>query len=224
MEGFFVKNTSKRLKAFSLAEVLVTIGIIGIVAALTIPILMSQVQDRQLKAAAKAAYSKTYQAVEMMKHDNSGSLTSYYNTVDSFEPDFKNYLKVAIDCGLNGCVDAGANCPFKTLGGAKGNGWWLLGRQLVTIDGMFFSFYNGQDSGHPGIIYVVADVNGYGYAPNVYGRDVFLFQLKNDKLLPMGALNTDWSADTWCDKTDKTNAWQGTGCMYNVVSGIDYSY
>lgn len=222
-----MKNRKKiglQFTGFTLAEVLITLGIIGIVAALTIPILMSQVQDRQLKAAAKAAYSKTYQAVEMMKHDNSGSLTSYYNSVDSFEPDFQSYLKVAKDCGMNGCVDAGANCPYKTLGGAKGDAWWLLGRQLVTIDGMFFSFYNGQDSGHTGIIYIIADVNGYGKVPNVYGRDVFLFQLKNDKLLPMGALTTDWSADTWCDKNDKINSSQGAGCMYKVISGVDYAY
>lgn len=37
---------SKKAKAFTLAEVLITLGIIGVVAALTIPALMQNIQDK----------------------------------------------------------------------------------------------------------------------------------------------------------------------------------
>ncbi|MBP7212243.1 prepilin-type N-terminal cleavage/methylation domain-containing protein, partial [bacterium] len=48
-------NNSKT--AFTLAEVLITLGIIGIVAALTIPTLMNKSQKQQTVTALKKSYS-----------------------------------------------------------------------------------------------------------------------------------------------------------------------
>jgi len=47
----------KNKNAFTLAEVLVTLAIIGVVAALTIPSLVTRVQDIQYKTAWKKNYS-----------------------------------------------------------------------------------------------------------------------------------------------------------------------
>ena len=55
--------------AFSLAEVLITLAIIGVVAALTVPGLLQDTNDAQYKAAAKEAYSILNQALNMMKLD-----------------------------------------------------------------------------------------------------------------------------------------------------------
>ena len=46
--------TTKQKSAFTLAEVLITLGIIGVVAALTIPILISNYRKRQLETQIKA--------------------------------------------------------------------------------------------------------------------------------------------------------------------------
>ncbi len=54
--------TSKRV-AFTLAEVLITLGIIGVVAAITMPTIMANVQKTILKNQFKSAYSKFSQAV-----------------------------------------------------------------------------------------------------------------------------------------------------------------
>ena len=43
---FTTHNSPKRKVAFTLAEVLITLGIIGVVAAITMPVLLSNVQDR----------------------------------------------------------------------------------------------------------------------------------------------------------------------------------
>src|SRR5574344_3111914 len=53
-----------RLKrsAFTLAEVLIVLAIIGVVAAMTIPTLMNKIQDMRYKTAYKKAYSVTSQA------------------------------------------------------------------------------------------------------------------------------------------------------------------
>ena len=44
-----MKKITKHLKAFTLAEVLITLGIIGVVAAMTIPTLISKIGKRQLE-------------------------------------------------------------------------------------------------------------------------------------------------------------------------------
>ena len=55
-------RTSKlKLLAFTLAEVLIVLGIIGIVAEMTIPSLVKQTQDLEFKSAWKKAYSELNQ-------------------------------------------------------------------------------------------------------------------------------------------------------------------
>ena len=55
----------KKMNAFTLAEVLITLGIIGVVAAMTMPTLMSSTQGAQYKAAYKKALSALSQAVTL---------------------------------------------------------------------------------------------------------------------------------------------------------------
>ncbi|DAA83106.1 MAG TPA: hypothetical protein DCS44_06240 [Cyanobacteria bacterium UBA10660] len=47
-----------RNRTFTLAEVLITLGIIGVVAAITIPSLMENVRNRDLQAQLKKTYSE----------------------------------------------------------------------------------------------------------------------------------------------------------------------
>ena len=55
----------KTFSAFTLAEVLITLGIIGVVAAMTMPTLMNQTNGAQYKAAYKKALSAISQAVTL---------------------------------------------------------------------------------------------------------------------------------------------------------------
>lgn len=45
----FKENNTKKKVAFTLAEVLITLGIIGIVVAMTIPTLMTNIKARKLR-------------------------------------------------------------------------------------------------------------------------------------------------------------------------------
>ena len=56
----------KSRKAFTLAEVLITLGIIGVVAAMTIPTLMTKIQNRMFVAQLKKEYSTLQQGFKMM--------------------------------------------------------------------------------------------------------------------------------------------------------------
>ena len=51
--------------AFTLAEVLLTLAIIGVVAAMTVPSLMTSTEDKKLGAGAKKAYNTLQNAVTL---------------------------------------------------------------------------------------------------------------------------------------------------------------
>src|SRR5574344_1022164 len=74
MEIKCMKNFKENL-AFTLAEVLIVLGIIGIVAALTIPTLMANVQKQQYLTALKKFYSTQSEGfARMLAEDNAEKL------------------------------------------------------------------------------------------------------------------------------------------------------
>lgn len=212
-------------RGFTLAEVLITLGIIGVVAAITIPILMQNIQDRQFKEAAKAAYSKASQAVQQMKLDNGGNLNYYYLTDISFASPFSAYFKVAQNCNPLCVPSSGASAIYTSYSGMQAQTWYMSSGQFITADGMFWGIGDNHTLWGPKIsIYV--DVNGYVKGPNIYGRDVFLFQVVNDSLIPGWASNSDYSTLFGCSKntfgSNNMDRTQGLGCMANVLQGVNY--
>ncbi len=69
--------------AFTLSEVLITLGIIGVVAAMTIPALMNQANDVELKNKFKKEYSVFSQAILQIQTDNGGDLTNALTNMSS---------------------------------------------------------------------------------------------------------------------------------------------
>lgn len=55
--------------AFTLAEVLITLGIIGVVAAMTIPTLLAKYQEKQTVTKLKQTYSILSQAIRSVQED-----------------------------------------------------------------------------------------------------------------------------------------------------------
>lgn len=216
-----VKRFLKSKQAFTLAEVLITLGIIGVVAAMTVPVLMQNIQEKQFKEAAKAALSKAGQAVQLMRQDQGSIASIYGGTTGSFEPEFVKYFKVVKDCGnADSCVPAvtgNSSNIFKTLVGNKADTEYMQFGQFITTDGMFWGIYNW--SGYPHIMLTV-DVNGYQKPPNQYGKDVFMFEIVNDNVVPMGGPNTSIGS-AHCMRTWDAGM-QGLACMEYVMEGKDY--
>ncbi len=82
-------QAAKRV-AFTLAEVLITLGIIGVVAALTLPTVINNIKHKQLETAFKAAYSVFSQAVMNMKREDGEGIKATYSKYDE---DLKTYPK-----------------------------------------------------------------------------------------------------------------------------------
>lgn len=70
-------------KAFTLAEVLITLAIIGVVAAMVIPSLINNIKNAQLVTALKKNYSTLSQATQMIVADNGGSIKGLCEDGDS---------------------------------------------------------------------------------------------------------------------------------------------
>ena len=68
----------KRKIAFTLAEVLITLGVIGVVAALTLPSIVHNVQKVVLKNQFKRAYSNFYNAIKYVQAQNGAPYACYY--------------------------------------------------------------------------------------------------------------------------------------------------
>lgn len=93
--------TTKALFGFTLAEVLITLGIIGIVAAMTIPTLMTKFAKSRTETQLKTFYSKINQTVKMSIAENGdpeGWITSnkeytYEENVEFLKTYFFPYMK-----------------------------------------------------------------------------------------------------------------------------------
>lgn len=213
-------------KAFTLAEVLITLGIIGVVAALTIPTLVNNYRKKQFETGLKKEYSVLLQALDMYKQDNETPLKK--EDTDQSPAEFKNkikpYLKILIDCGdgirdakcvRNGYYTQDKKYTYKTYSGNIANEDLFDDGQIILNDGSHLLFEN---PGYRSYVYVSIDVNGYNKLPNKWGEDLFTFQLMNDgKLLPMGAEGTDYrNQNVYCSKTS-SNVFNGIACANRAI-------
>lgn len=188
-------------KGFTLAEVLITLGIIGVVAAITIPILMQKTQDAELKTAWKKEYSVISQAYNLMKQDEGGDLSQYFITAGNNQTapviqKLGNYLAVTQSCGIPYITDYGNVCgvpsspsltnQYKTRSGQYVHMTDLCQGQYILKDGtqMYFRIYNS------GWINIFVDVNGFNKGPNALSRDLFGISITNNWVKPMGAVGT----------------------------------
>ena len=96
--------------AFTLAEVLITLGIIGVVAAMTLPTLIQKYQEKVTVNKLKKMYSVLSQAYNLYRIDNELEIIPY--TAEGAEKAFnifKPYLKIATDCGT---TNSAAGCFY----------------------------------------------------------------------------------------------------------------
>ena len=189
---------NQRKIAFTLAEVLITLGIIGIVAAMTMPSLIQNYQKKQTVSQLQKAYSTFSQALVQSQQENGQSSewsvtvagSSYEDNLAYFNTYWKPYLKVIKVCKTM------KECGYNITGFAS-----LTDRHNYTYYGLFNNV--------PGFIYgdgtyasirpygfnnvalqlLVIDING-SKMPNIIGRDVFHFQIDTTRGVISGYSST----------------------------------
>ena len=160
--------STSHLFAFTLAEVLITLGIIGVVAALSIPTLMNNINDAQFKTAYKKAFSAASQAlISAGGQDLLVSPTGYGDNIHSENfTAFMSQFKVVKKCintdnsqcwdssGENFLVGPGYPVPYSPA--------------FIDASGFAWSMY------YPGLCLIFVDTNGFK-KPNQWGKDRFVF-------------------------------------------------
>lgn len=96
------KNFGKRISAFTLAEVLITLGIIGVIAAYTMPTLLLNVQYMVRKHSATIVARKFSESVEVMPADDD---TGPFSNTAEFVDALKAHLKVTHICQASNIRD-----------------------------------------------------------------------------------------------------------------------
>ena len=188
--------------AFTLAEVLVTLGIIGVVAALTMPALIANYQKHVAVNKLKKAYTIISQFVQKAEEDN-GSMYDWNDLAPStgsaydkafymFNTYIKPYFNVLSDSatygkkvGREGTDDylryildyKGGKNVFKTMESTSFSGV-TSNILFMTNDGFLFGFDYHQTSCFTNYhcYYMIVDING-SQKPNVAGKDVFRFAI-----------------------------------------------
>ncbi len=82
-------------QAFTLAEVLITLGIVGVIAAMTLPALINQTQGKELETGLKKAYSILQAAYNQMTYDEGQIVNNTNYPAHAFIPKFKAYFKIS---------------------------------------------------------------------------------------------------------------------------------
>ena len=231
----FIYKRNSAHSGFTLAEVLITIGIIGVVAAMTMPVLIANKRAKELETGLKKNASVIAQALNLYQADTGtvllpGDAANWEEMRDIF---ILKYFKVLRDCGrgyLNG------ECVLNNGWGADDNSTTYTtfnlhlfdDGQYVLNDGSFLMLEYSQSSATADLpvsnFYISVDVNGLGKAPNKLGQDLFMFQIdKNGKFLPMGAEGTTYynENDAYCSFTSNNNM-NGAGCTYKALSDPNY--
>lgn len=215
----------KRIQSFTLAETLITLAIIGVVASITIPSLMQKTQDMELKNAWKKEYSAIQNAFNLIQQENGGSIKGLCSDNYCFTKLFKDKLNVQKFCPSNPRVDCYISTnKVKNLSGSTDNNLiGFISAGMILADGSFVApYYRATDcdfAAHGSFqLYcgtVIVDVNGIK-PPNTQGKDLFWIFVAENKIWPAGIVGDD----AYNDRTDHSC---GTNNPDAVYSGMGRS-
>jgi len=235
------------IKGFTLAEVLITLLIIGVISSLVIPALISQTNNAEIATKVIKYQSVLQQAVMNYKTQNTYSsltdspLSSDFDNVNGWNS-FKTQLNLVKDCGTAIGFDCFANVTYKRLNGTDEgnyNNYAIVGRGILQ-DGSSIGYEaksycsTNRSINNSGPLYnsncafVYIDVNGFK-PPNKVGRDVFgWYIMRNGMVYSMGSLDDTYSG---CDPSSSDIAagtdgapGSGLGCTAKVLQEGKISY
>lgn len=214
---------------FTLAEILITLGIIGVVAAMTIPNLIANNKAHRLKSQFLESYSIVQQVFKQMEADDVSLDPKDYPT-GQFYKTFMKYVQAPTDCSrkrMSVCyyfVDDGKNDehskPYKTLdGNANVAGNWFDDGQIALQNGSLILFENYTDIDQ---LWVSVDLNGYNNPPNRWGVDLFTFQFIEGELVTMGDQKSKYNnIESYCNPKT-SNTLNGIACAQKAKTESDY--
>jgi prepilin-type N-terminal cleavage/methylation domain-containing protein len=227
----------QKQKAFTLSEVLITLAVLGIIAAAVIPALITTTNKNNYVNALKRADLILKTATSELMADNSGTMQNLVSTDDDSIGMVNKYCS-KLNC-LKIC-DVGAvegNCypaNTKQLQGINRTTNPDLYAGAVLSNGMmiWINAVKSSSCTYSGIVKngitvacseIIIDVNGFK-GPNTFGRDIFEFEVYRSGILPFGVKDTspaNWN--TYCS-TASVHVYNGAGCAGRVLTEGKMNY
>ena len=224
----FTSHFSLKSAAFTLAEVLITLGIIGVVAAMTMPTLINNINKKHWITGYKKAFSELSQIHQLLNSETGGSYMAECNDFDDvcLKNLFAEKMKVVEYCKENvpnKCQESSTYLNGRTRGinqTTEVNDPWPT---IVTASGYSVKFrFHGNDCSEfiegysqklPTCGWMQIDVNGLK-RPNVVGKDIYFLNIFKNKLFPRysNELNGQSVSELYETLKEDCENGEGVGC------------
>ena len=225
MQG--LRPHSPRKIAFTLAEVLITLGIIGVVAAMTLPTLIANYQKQETISKLQKVYTVLNQAFKLSEVEN-GEFeywdVDHSNSEPYFEKYWKPYFKIAKMCNTYQECGYTSPHPFICANGQKETATIVsptLRKTFITTDGVVLAISVGggptmDDDGNiidPGndLLLIFIDINGSN-RPNQLGKDYFYSIVTKKGVMAHGYDLSGDEVNTDCSKNG-----EGYYCLSKLI-------
>lgn len=207
-----------KTNAFTLAEVLVTLMIIAVIAAMTVPPLKRHAQEQETVARVKKAYSTIANATRRVEMNHGDIKRLPWGTPTKIMDEmFIPEMNVINNCHNNGgcfkegyttrSMNGGANNAFQT-----DKSWYTF----VTADGAYWAYsgigtcdYNEGTYIKNACGYFEVDINGPA-KPNMMGTDIFGFAITKEGVFPFGGC-------PGCDDSQCDGNSTGWACTAKII-------
>jgi len=208
--------------AFTLAETLIVMGIIGVVAALTLPNLNSSTGDKEKVAKVKKIYSNLQDALGRAQviygpiDEWCQNLESNFDCTTRMAERITEFMKISKNCGFErnkGCFAAKECDMDKSCSSGRDDS--NSDYKVILADGTSLAFYYHEVTG-----YIFVDIDGPNKGESAYNRDLFEFEIDkystNDELVPEGQ-------GSWHGNFEKFNC-NPTSCTAWVIQNGNMDY
>jgi len=220
----------KKFLGFTLAEVLITLGIIGVVAAITIPGIITKCKRIVLESKFKRAVSVMNQSIKLWQEDEDADvlMAATYANTDNYKlrKAFYRHLKGHTENRFNGELQRNLKQYYTSAKGSNLKAHYCpfacclhpAQSSFVTYDGIMYFVCIGRDE----FINFAFDINGYDKGPNKWGVDLFDFDYDrdNDALYNHFKCGPGNCATYYHNKS--TNVNDGIGCTHCALKYKDY--
>ena len=236
-----ILSTFRKALAFTLAEILIVMGIIGVVLALTIPNLNSSTADKEKVAKVKKIYQNLEEAQERAVATYGPMKTWFVSdtskkvATNKYADRIMEFMKVSKDCkqSVSGCFQNKNYKDSDNTDHGGGPNVWPDDRKFNLADGASISLSiepvgaNACKRADDGTKFgesnrcgsLSVDIDGGLKGKNAYGIDFFQFVITTDGIHPAGIENSNGGTNivNWCFK-------KGNACTGWVIANDNMDY
>jgi prepilin-type N-terminal cleavage/methylation domain-containing protein len=178
---------------FTLAEVLLTLLIVGVISSIVIPGIIADTQQAEYKAKWKKDFADLNQATIKLVADNGGSLKKIVSANDNnnFRNLYLNYFNYIKSCNVGSLQDCWSSNGPDIVGwdGNPDNSGIVLNNGAFILLDYSFDNCDGSNDGVNNICgHISVDING-NKTPNKIGKDIFAVYVMENRLIPLGRNN-----------------------------------